>query len=108
MSQEVYIIARIGVKDYDTYLAKYGAPFTEVFAQFEGTVVAANKEAEILEGEPFGNWTVLLKFPSKTTALDFVNSEAYAPLKDLRVNELTTGNQIILLPTKIGLSLIHI
>ena len=56
-----------------------------------------------VQNESFGNWTVLLKFPSNTTALDFINSEAYAPLKDLRINELTTGNQIILLPTKIGL-----
>ncbi|MFK7979576.1 MAG: DUF1330 domain-containing protein [Saprospiraceae bacterium] len=103
MSQEVYIIAQIGVKDYDTYLEKYGMPFFEVFKKFEGTVVAANKEAELLEGETLGNWTVLLKFLSKETALDFINSEEYAPLKDLRINELTTSNQIILLSTKIGL-----
>ncbi len=103
MSKEVYVIAQIGVKDYDNYFEKYGMPFFEVFKKFEGTVLSANKEAELLEGESVGNWTVLLKFPSKTTALDFINSEEYAPLKDLRVNELTTSNQIILLPTKIGL-----
>lgn len=103
MSQEVYMVAQIGVKDYDAYFEKYANPFAEVFQNFEGTIIAANKEAKILEGESLGNWTVLAKFPSEQLAMEFMNSEEYAPLKRLRINELTTSNQIVLLSTKIGL-----
>ena len=102
MSEAVYIVAQIAIKEYDAYFTQYGAPFIDIIKQFKGKVIAANKEAETLEGPSFGNWTVLLKFPSKEFALSFINSKEYAPLKDLRINELTTDNRIFLFPAKIG------
>ncbi len=102
MSEEVYIVAQIAIKEYDAYFTQYGAPFIGMIKKFKGRVIAANKEAETLEGPSFGNWTVLLKFPSRALALNFMNSKEYAPLKDLRINELTTDNRIFLLPAKIG------
>lgn len=102
MNEAIYIVAQITIKDYDAYFTQYGEPFIDIIKQFKGKVIAANKEAETLEGPSFGNWTVLLKFPSRALALNFINSEEYAPLKDLRINELTTDNRIFLLPAKIG------
>ena len=65
-------------------------------------LIAANTEGKTLEGEPFGNWTVLIKFPSEELAKSFMTSDAYAPLRKLRVNELTTGSKAVLFPAGIS------
>ena len=37
-----------------------------------------------MEGEPIGNRTVLLRFPSMEQALDFYHSDDYAELRAIR------------------------
>ena len=101
MEKTFYIIGRIEVKDYKIYLEKYGKPFMKVLEKYQGELLAATKNGRTLEGEPFGNWTVLLKFPSKDLAYGFVTSEEYAPLMKLRVNELTTDNRALIFPGEI-------
>ena len=98
MTKEVYIIAQIAVKDYKTYFEKYALPFKEILPKFQGEVLASTTKCEVLEGENFGNWTVLLKFPSKELAHACINSEAYAPLAEVRINELTTGGNVLMVP----------
>ncbi|MEO1651987.1 MAG: DUF1330 domain-containing protein [Bacteroidota bacterium] len=102
MHPEVYIFAQMKVKDYSDYFSQYGAPFMDIIKKFEGKVLAATKNGKVLEGAPFGNWTVLLKFPSKEKAYGFISSEEYAPLIDLRVNELTQGGRSYIFPSEIA------
>lgn len=101
MNEKAYIFGQIEVKDHDDYLQRYGMPFAKIIGTFNGKVLAATKEGQALEGERYGNWTVLLEFPSKEDALNFVTSEEYRPLAKLRVKELTTGNRAFLLPAKL-------
>ena len=41
-------------------------------------------------------------FPSKEMAYGFVTSEEYAPLMELRINELTDGAHAVLIPAEIA------
>ena len=54
------------------------------------------------EGEWNGNWTVVIQFPSMESAVAFYESEGYAPLRALRIDELTewANNSVDL--TKLG------
>jgi len=42
-----------------------------------------------------------MQFPSKEMAYGFVTSEEYAPLMELRVNQLTDGTHAVLIPGEI-------
>lgn len=100
MSKEVYIVAQIQVKDYKTYFEKYALKFNDILPQFQGEILAGTTKGEVIEGALFGNWTVLIKFPSKELAYECINSPEYAPLADVRINELSTGGNVFLFPAK--------
>lgn len=101
MATAVYVFGQMNVKDYDTYIKEYGVPFFEILQQYNGTLLCATKHGMTLEGKPFGNWTVLARFESAEDAGAFYQSEAYAPLKKLRLEELTTGAQAFSFPAEI-------
>lgn len=100
MNQPVYIIAEIKVKEFKTYFEQYALKFNEILPDFQGEVLASTTKCEVIEGERFGNWTVLIKFPSRELANACINSEAYAPLAALRINSLTTGGNVLMVPAK--------
>ena len=100
MSRAVYIVGQIQVKDYKTYFPQYAVKLNEVLIKYQGEALAGTTKAEVIEGEGFGNWTVLIKFPSRALADECMKSEEYARLSALRINELTTGGNIFLIPAK--------
>ncbi len=100
MNKTVYILAQIEVKDYKLYFKEYADKFNPILSSFEGDVLAATKQVEVIEGQSYGNWTVLIKFPSKQHAYNCINSESYAPLAALRINQLSTGGNVLLMESK--------
>ncbi len=102
MSQEVYIIAQIDVKnrDYKSYFEEYALKFKEILPKYQGVALVGTTKAEVLEGEQFGNWTVILKFPSRELAQACINSEEYAPIAKKRIAELQNGGNVLLVPAQ--------
>lgn len=100
MATAVYVFGQMKVKDYATYIKEYGIPFFEILQQFNGTLLSATKRGMTLEGEPFGNWTVLVRFESSKDAGAFYQSDAYAPLKKLRLETLTDGAKAFSFPAE--------
>jgi uncharacterized protein (DUF1330 family) len=98
MSQPAYLIIQLNVKDFQQYLDQYGRPVFSQLSKLGGEFLVTSAEAETLEGEWFGNWTALIRFPSRETAMEWYESVDYAPLKSARIKELTTGGNMILLP----------
>ncbi len=98
MTQPVYMIATIDVKDYDAYLQHYGLPVADIFAKAGAEVLVASPEVEVFEGEWRGNWTVVVKLPSMDVANELYNSEEYAPLKKLRLQELSNHSTLVIAP----------
>lgn len=79
----VYIVAQIDLTDRETY-AKYEAGFSEVFAQYNGEMLAVESNPEVLEGS-WPHWrTVLIQFPTREEALAWYQSEAYQALAQFR------------------------
>lgn len=98
MDKPVYMIGQISVKDFDAYLEEYGMPVGQLFADAGADVLVATQEANILEGDWPGNWTVVVRLPSEQAAFDLYNSEEYAPLKKARMERLTTSTTLGIFP----------
>lgn len=58
-------------------------------------IVALSTTPKVLEGECGGNWTVVIPFPTMTTAEAWYESSEYQPLKELRLNQLTEGGSAV-------------
>ena len=100
MDKAVYIIAQIEVKnrDFKSYFEQYALKLKDILPKYQGEALAGSTKVEVLEGERFGNWTVILKFPSRELALKLINSEEYAPIAALRIKELQTGGNVLMIP----------
>ena len=98
MSNPVYLIAQIDVKDYEEYLAEYGFPLLEQLTEIGAEVLAADPGFKILEGTWSGNWIAVIKFPSEAVMSEFYNSEKYAPLKTLRIEKLSNEGTVVAVP----------
>lgn len=72
----VYVIAQLKLKDRSAY-DRYQARFAEVFAQFKGTLLAADEHPTVLEGEWSRDKVVLLSFPDEAAAREWGESPAY-------------------------------
>ena len=94
----VYVIAQIQVKDLQKYLVEYGLPTFKIFKRFEGEVLAATPAAETLEGEWFGNWTVIVRYPNAERAKEFHECPEYAELKRARIEWLSDGGNLAIVP----------
>jgi len=95
MAAPTYMIARIDVTDLPRYRAEYGALVAAQFASFGAELLVATPDADVLEGEWPGNWTVVVRFPDRAAAEAWYRSPEYAPLKARRINELTQGAGLV-------------
>ena len=102
MNKAVYIIAQIEVKnrDFKAYFEEYALKLKDMLPKYQGEALVGTTKAEVIEGERFGNWTVILKFPSKELAYACINSAEYAPIAAKRINELQTGGNVLMVPAQ--------
>jgi len=98
MSLPYYVIAQLDLKDLETYRAQYIKHVVPLITKWGGTVLVGSTDAEPLEGQWFGGWTVVIRFPSRDAALGWYADAEYAPLKELRVSSLTHGGNLALVP----------
>jgi uncharacterized protein (DUF1330 family) len=98
MSQPAYLVGQINVKDIPRYLDQYGRPLLAQLTEIGAELLVTSPYAETLEAEWSGNWTVLIRFPSWDTAVEWYESADYAPLKTARIQDLTDGGNLVLLP----------
>ena len=89
-----YVIAQIDVHDADNYkdYIKLVLPTIELFG---GEFLVRGGKAESFEGEPPGDRTVVIRFPSYQSALDWYNSDAYAPAKKMRMAASSSVQTIV-------------
>ncbi|WP_254823692.1 DUF1330 domain-containing protein [Haloglomus halophilum] len=96
-TETVYIVAQIQVEDWDTYESEYIPTTFERITAHDGEVLVATEEAEELEGEWDGNWTVVIEFPSEADAYAFMQDEEYVEAMSAR-HEAAAWNDIAMLP----------
>ena len=98
MSETVYMLAQIDVKDHQQYIEEYGLPVLHQLTEAGAEVLVATAEATVHEGEWSGNWTVIARFESEPEAMRWYQSEAYELWKHLRIEKLTNSNNVVLVP----------
>jgi len=98
MSVPYYVIAQLAVKDLARYREEYVQHVVPLIAKHGGEVLVASTEARAFEGAPHGSWTVVIRFPSREDAVAWYESPEYAPLKQLRIESLTDGGHLALVP----------
>lgn len=98
MAQALLVFVQFEVKEFSRYRAEYASKLAVVVAQFGGQFLAATPQAEAIEGALGGNFTAILRFPSREAAQAMYESAEYAPLKRLRQEELTTQGQVLFIP----------
>jgi uncharacterized protein (DUF1330 family) len=89
----VYIIARFKIHDRGEY-DKYSASFSEVFKRFDGTMLSVDEDPTVLEGDWDDTRSVIIKFPSKESALAWMTSDDYQAIAKHR-NAGSTVNSIL-------------
>ena len=89
-----YVLAKVTITDQDTY-GEYQAGFGAILRQYEGEVVAADRDPAILEGEWSATLTVLLRFATREQALEWYNSEEYQELVQIR-HAASTADLIVI------------
>jgi uncharacterized protein (DUF1330 family) len=90
-----YLIGQVTVHDSAEY-EKYLAGFMDAFAPFEGRVLVAAENVEVLEGTWPRTRTVVLEFPSIEQAKRWYQSAAYQSIAQHRFKAATSS--IILAP----------
>ena len=78
-----YIIAQVRVDDPEGY-RNYTDRTPALIEKWGGQFLVRGGRTEVMEGEPVGNRTVLLRFPSMEQALEFYHSDDYAELRAIR------------------------
>jgi len=92
-----YFMVLIKAKSFEETMERYGQFALATVADFGGELLAGTPTPKVQEGEWDGNWAAVLRFPSLVAAEEWYNSSEYRPLKDLRINELTDMNRVLLL-----------
>jgi uncharacterized protein (DUF1330 family) len=98
MSQPMFVFVQFDVKDFPTYFEQYGSLMSTVVGKFGGQFLAASRSVAIKEGQSSGNFTAIIRFPSEESAAGMYESPEYAPLKAIRINDLTDGGNLIFIP----------
>ncbi|MEM7081005.1 MAG: DUF1330 domain-containing protein [Pseudomonadota bacterium] len=79
----VYVVANITIHDREGYSA-YEAGFMDIFARYEGLMLAVDENQEVLEGEWDATRTVIIRFPSSDHVHAWYDSDGYQQLMQHR------------------------
>lgn len=80
----IYMIVDVDIHDLDSYEI-YKSQAALIVSKFGGEYLVRGGAHEVLENDL---WTptrmVIIRFPDKESALEFINSDEYAPFKKIR------------------------
>ena len=80
---KAYYVAELRITDREKYAA-VRARFPDVFQKYNGTVLAADSDFEVLDGKRGGNRVVIIEFPSAEELRRWYFSAEYQETVKLR------------------------
>ena len=89
-----YIIGHASVHDLDLY-KKYLSGVMHTFKPFNGRILVAAEEFDVLEGEWPKGRNIVIEFPSRDDAIAWYKSDEYQKIAQYRIQG-TKSNMIIL------------
>lgn len=75
----VYLTVQLKIKDQEAY-QRYSEGFLPVFLKFKGTILAADFDPEVIDGEWDKDRIVILSFPDKGAMMEWLTSDDYQVL----------------------------
>ena len=79
-----YMIVDVNIHDVDAYEI-YKSQVTPIIEKFGGKYLVRGGAHEVLENDLWSpTRMVMVRFPDKKSALDFIHSDEYAPVKKMR------------------------
>ncbi|MBL4773917.1 MAG: DUF1330 domain-containing protein [Alcanivoracaceae bacterium] len=94
----VYLIVQHTVLDVESYTKLYAIHVGQQLQDIGAKILAVSSEPQVLEGKWEHKSTVIIRFPSMSVAKKFYSSEEYKPYRDIRINKLTEGGNLVLVP----------
>jgi uncharacterized protein (DUF1330 family) len=95
-AKPAYFMVQVKAKNLEELSVRYAQEAIASLIKLGGQMIAGTPAPIVLEGKWDGSWAAILRFPSLEMAQTWYNSKEYQPLKELRINELTEGGQILL------------
>lgn len=89
----VYAIAQISITDRDSY-NRYLGRFMEVFGRFNGSLLAADANPEVVEGHWDREKVILMSFPDKPSFYTWARSPEY---QEISVDRKAGSDGLVLL-----------
>jgi len=89
----VYAIAQISITDRDSYNS-YQARFMEIFGRFKGTLLAADADPEVIEGDWTREKVILMSFPDTQSFRQWAQSPEY---QNISIDRKAGSEGIVLL-----------
>ena len=90
-----YIVVDVCIENVEAY-ERYKQEVMPIVAQFGGEYLVRGGEMDVIQDELWSpTRMVLLKFPSRAQALEFIDSAEYAPVKQMRLDN-STGSLVVL------------
>lgn len=90
-----YIVVDVRIENVEAY-ERYKQKVVPIVAQFGGEYLVRGGEMDVIQDELWSpTRMVLLKFPSRARALEFIHSDEYAPVKQMRLDN-STGSLVVL------------
>jgi uncharacterized protein (DUF1330 family) len=89
-----YVIAQINVTDRVAYKDYVGAVLP-IVQKYGGEFLVRGGPAQYFEGDPVGERTVVIRFPSVQAATEWYHSEEYAPVRAMRQAASTSLQTIV-------------
>jgi len=80
----VYIVVQLKMKNRERY-NQYQSKFMEVFKKYNGKLLAADENPEVVEGEWDLNKVVIMEFPDKESYLAWGTSSEYVEIAKDRI-----------------------
>ena len=80
----IYAVVQVKINNREAY-DRYSDGFMDVFEKFEGTILAADFEPKVVEGEWDKDRIVLMSFPSEKAFMAWVSSDEYREIVKHRI-----------------------
>ncbi len=92
----VYLVAQFSISDIESYTRQYAKPVVQQLQDIGARLLAGSPEPQVLEGKWVHKSTVIIEFPSMSVAKKWYSSVEYKPYRDIRINKLTEGGNMVL------------
>lgn len=96
----VYFVVQVKIKDRAAY-ERYSNAFMDVFEKFKGTILAADFEPKVLDGNWDRDRLVLMSFPDQSALMEWLTSAEY---REIAVDRVAGAETIALLAQGIEVS----